>query len=88
MDTLEGLAGFTPGSGDVSVTVNYVIPITGEEFDFQQATVEGRYVTIQIVQGPVQYQGTGKIMDNETSQSVNANTEGTFNWVGEIKALQ
>ena len=88
VDTLEGLAGFTPGSGDVSISGNYVIPVGGQQFPVQEATANGTYHTFQIGIGPKDYIGRGKFMDNEIGQSVNASTEGSLNWVGELKAIE
>lgn len=88
VDTLEGLAGFTPGSGDVSIDLGYAIPISGPEIDFQGICARGEYCTAQVVIGPKQYRGTGKVMDVTESQSVNANSEGSLSWVGELKAME
>ena len=88
VDTLEGLAGFTPGSGDVTVTVNFALPIGGQEFDVQGTCALGAFVTMQVPLGPADYIGNGKIIDNNFSQSVNANTEGSFTWTGELAAAE
>jgi len=88
VDTLEGLAGFTPGSGDVTVTCGFAIPIGGQEYPFQETCADGSYVAIQIPIGAKDYVGKGKFQDVGISQSVNANTEGTFTWVGELTPLQ
>lgn len=84
----EGLGGFTPGSGDVTITVGYAIPIGGTEDDFQQHCATGAYVTLQIVQGRHDYTGRGKITENSASQSVGAAAEGSFTWVGELKPFE
>jgi len=88
VDTLEGLAGFTPGSGDVTVSCGFAIPIGGQEYPFQQTCADGSYVTLQIPVGGEDYIGLGKFIDVAISQSVNANTEGTFTWTGELTPLQ
>jgi len=88
VDTLEGLAGFTPGSGDCTVSCGFAIPIGGQEYPFQQTCTDGSYVTLQIPVGEVDYIGNGKFLDVSINQSVNANTEGTFTWTGELNALQ
>jgi hypothetical protein len=88
VETLEGLAGFTPGSGICTATFNSAIPIDGEEFAYQPTCVAGSYVSVQIGVGTVAYTGTGKILDVEISQSVNASVEEAITWEGELAALE
>ena len=88
VDTLEGLAGFSPGSGDVSVSGNFAIPIGGTEYPFQENCTNGVYTTVQIPIGAKNYVGTGKFMDVNVSQSVNGSVEGSFNWTGELKPIE
>jgi hypothetical protein len=89
MDTIaEGLAGFTPGAGDVSISGSSVVHIGGLEFDFHSAAAKGGYHSLQVVIGAKAYTGSGKFMDTTTSQSVNANTESSFNWTGQLKPLE
>ena len=85
---IEGLGGFTPGSGDVSISVGIAVPIGGTEKEFQADAANGRFVTLQVQAGAKYYIGQGKLMDDEISGSVGANTEGSFNWVGELKAME
>lgn len=87
IDTLEGLAGFTPGSGDTTITATCGVPVGGQEYDFNSAAADGKYHIIQIPVGGKTYRGMGKFMDGSISQSVNANTETTFTWTGELKPL-
>jgi hypothetical protein len=84
----EGLGGFTPGSGDVSVALGFAIPIGGTEVEYQQDAANENFVTLQIGVGKKSYIGTGKIETVELSQSVSANAEGSCNWVGELKPLE
>jgi len=84
----EGLAGFTPGSGDVSLQVGFAVPKGGQEYPWQQKCANGEYVSMQVILGATQYVGLGKFMDVSINQSVNASVEGTANWVGELKPLQ
>ena len=88
VDTLEGVAGFTPGSGDCTVSCGFAVPIGGQEYPFQETCADGSYVTLQIPIGDKDYIGNGKFMDVSINQSVNANTEGTFTWAGELTPLQ
>lgn len=84
----EGLGGFTPGPGDVTISVGFVVPVGGLEEDFETDAAEGNFVTLQFNLGNKFYIGQGKIQDVDISGSTGANTEGTFNWLGELKAPQ
>lgn len=83
----EGLAGFTPGSGDCTVDIGFVVPIGGTEDTFQEDCATGTFVTLQIPIGRKSYIGRGKIQSVHVSQATNANVEGTFNWMGELKEI-
>lgn len=84
----EGLAGFTPGSGDVSLQIGFAVPKGGQEFPWQQRCATGAYITMQVNIGSVAYSGFGKLLDVSINQTVNASVEGTANWLGELKAVQ
>jgi hypothetical protein len=84
----EGLGGFTPGSGDVTVTIGYAVPIGGTEDTFQQKCAAGAYVSIQVGTGAVAYVGFGKILTNTISQSTGGSTEGSLEWTGELRAME
>lgn len=83
----EGLGGFTPGSGDVTISLGFAIPIGGLEYPFVNKCQEGAYVSLQLPVGRQDYVGTGKIMTVSISQSVNGSTEGTMEWTGEYLGL-
>lgn len=83
----EGLAGFTPGSGDVSLNISFAVPKGGQEYPWQQKCATGAYVTMQVIIGATQYVGLGKFLDVAINQSVNSSVEGTANWLGELKAV-
>jgi sporulation protein YlmC with PRC-barrel domain len=84
----EGLSGFSPGSGQTTISGTSIVGIGGLEFDWHSASAKGGYHSIQVVIGAKMYTGTGKFMDASTSQSVNAGTESSFNWTGVLKALE
>ena len=84
VDTLEGLAGKTPGSGSVTINVTSAVPIGGPEFDYEGACVRGDYVDMQVPFGAESYIGTGWFQTAQVSQSVNANTEIQFTWIGQF----
>lgn len=89
VETMEGLAGFTPGSGVCTVELGLAIPIGGQEHGFQQLCAQGAYVAIQIPVGQEgSYAGKGKIMNVELRQSVNASAEQTVSWEGELGEIK
>jgi hypothetical protein len=84
----EGLAGFTPGSGDVTLQIGFAVPKGGQEYPWQQKCANGEYVSMQVIVGGTQYVGLGKFLDVSINQTVNASVEGTANWLGELRPLQ
>lgn len=84
----EGLAGFTPGSGDVSLQIGFAVPKGGQEYPWQKKCAGGEYVTMQVRIGADNYAGNGKLLDVSINQTVNASVEGTANWLGELKAME
>ncbi len=84
----EGLGGFTPGAGDVTIELGFVIPIGGPEANFQQDCDAGKYVTFQVGIGRLGYIGRGKIMSCDMGQSTNASSEGSLQWVGQRKSIE
>lgn len=84
----EGLAGFTPGSGDVSLQIGFAVPKGGQEYPWQQKCATGAYVTMQVIIGKDNYVGLGKFLDVTINQTVNASVEGTANWLGELKPIK
>lgn len=84
----EGLGGFTPGSGDVTIEIGYVIPIAGTEDEFQQKCARRDFVTMQVWRAGKSYMGHGKILTDQFSQSVNGSVEGSFTWTGEVAEVQ
>ena len=84
----EGLGGFTPGSGSVTISIGLAVPIGGLEEDYVGMMHRGEYVTMQVPVGAQTYVGTGKITTCEISQSSGASTEGSLEWSGQFKPLE
>jgi hypothetical protein len=84
----EGLGGFTPGSGAVTISIGFAIPIGGTEQPFWDHMQSGAYVDLQVPIGGVDYIGTGKITTVNFEQSVGSPTSGTLEWTGELLPLQ
>lgn len=84
----EGLGGFTPGPGDVTIECGFAVPIGGPEEDFFSKTANGDFVTLQFNLGRKYYIGEGKIDTCNVGASTGANTEGSFTWIGELKPME
>jgi hypothetical protein len=83
-----GLAGFSPGTPVVQVTIGYAIPIGGPEENFQRMCVNGDYVDMQIFQGRLSFAARGKVMNNRVSSQTGQATQGTFTWRGPPVAFE
>lgn len=81
----EGLGGFTSGAGSIGVEIGFAVPRGGTEYPYQQKCANEEFVTIQFVSGADVYVGTGKLEEVEIGQSTNANTEGSANFMGELR---
>ena len=84
VDTLEGLAGKTPGSGQCKITGTCAVPLGGPEFDFFTACQEGSYHSMQVPFGVKSYIGNGWFQTADIGQSTNQSTEFKFDWIGEF----
>lgn len=84
MELLEGLGGFSNGSGVVTVEVGFSVPIGGTEFDFQGDCQRRAFVDLQVFVGRQSYAGRGKLDNVNISFSTGAAVEGTFTWSGEF----
>lgn len=85
---IEGLGGFTPGSGDCTLEVGFAVPIGGPEENFQAICVAGEYVDMQIFLGSQTWSNRGKITEHRISQSTGQAVEGTFTFVSGLKAFE
>lgn len=88
VDTLEGLAGFTPGSGSTRVSVGFVVPIGGPEYNVWNDMVDGAIVAVQVGVGSLAMAAKGKVMSTTIGRSTQASVEGTWEWEGELKKLE
>jgi hypothetical protein len=84
----EGLSGFSPGSGSVTVTLSYAIPVGGQEYPFQQKATRDEDVQLQIRWGAEQYAALGQITTDEKTRNTDSPTEGTVTWVGVLDELE
>ena len=84
----EGLGGFTPGPGDVTIEVGFVVPAGGTEEEFQEDCALKNFVKMQVPVGRKDYVGRGKIDTVSISQSTGASVEGSFTWIGELAPLE
>ncbi len=88
VETLEGLAGKTPGSHRLEISGTWAVPLGGLEFDFISACAEGSYHNIQIPIGSKSLIADGWFQTAGVSQSTNANTEAQMAFTGELQTLQ
>jgi len=88
LETLEGLAGKTPGAGRCTITGTGVVPIGGPEFDYLTAVNEGSYHDLQVPYGKKSYLGTGWFDKATLGQSTGKGTEINFTWIGEFAKPQ
>ncbi len=88
MELLEGLGGYTGGSGAVTIEVGFAVPIGGMEFEFQQDCANRAFVDLQVFVGRNSYAGRGKLENVNISQSAGSSTEGTFSWTGDLKPFE
>jgi len=84
----EGLAGFTPGAGQTTISGTLYVPVGGFQIDVQSFCANGEYVPIQYGVGPVAYVGTGKFTEVTISGGVNEPVKVQFTWLGEKKAME
>ena len=84
VETLEGLAGKTPGAGMCKITGTCAVPLGGPEYDFMTTCVNGQYISMQVPFGVKSYIGNGWIQTADLSQSTGQSTELKFEWEGEF----
>lgn len=84
----EGLGGFSPGPGDTTISIGFVVPKEGYEHDYKSKCARGDFVTLQVTEGTHFYIGQGKFDTVETNSSVGSATAGTASWVGELKPME
>ena len=84
----EGLAGFSSGSGSVTINLGFVVPIGGLEVDYWGKCVRREYVEFQVWVGGAKYAGRGKIDTCDISQQTNSPTDGKLTWTGEFREFE
>jgi hypothetical protein len=82
LETLEGLAGRTHGSGRVTISGTGIVPIGGAEFDYVAAVANRSYHDLQVPLGPKSYIDSGWFEKATVSQSTGKATEVNFSWTG------
>lgn len=88
VETLEGLAGKTPGSGKCEISGTWAVPLGGLEFDFWSAMAAGSYHEIQVPVGAKSVISEGWFQTAGVQGSVNSSTEANMTFMGELQALQ
>ena len=88
VETLEGLAGKTPGSGRIELTVNSAVELGGPEYDVWTALKVGTYHDVQLPIGTPALMARGWIDTAGISQATNAATEQTWTFIGNLQEPQ
>lgn len=88
VQTLQGLAGKTQGSGQLELSGTWAVPVNGLEFDVWSAAANGSYHDVQIPVGTKSIVSKGWFQTAGLSQSVNANTEATATFIGTFEPLK
>lgn len=84
----KGLAGFSSGSGIVTINLGFVVPIGGFEVNYWNKCQNREYVEFNIFVGSQKYAGRGKINTCNIQQQTNAPTDGTLTWEGEFRPFE
>lgn len=82
VETLQGLAGKTPGNRRLEVSGNWAVALNGLEFDFLTACAEGSYHDLQIPVGAKSIISRGWFDTGGISQGVNSATEANATFIG------
>lgn len=88
VQTIEGLAGKTRGSGQLELSGTWAVPIGGLEYDFWSEAAEGGYHDVQIPVGTKSIVSRGWFQNVGLSQSTNASTEATATFIGTFEPLK
>ena len=88
VETLEGLAGKTPGSKRCEITLNWAVGIEGPEVPVFEWVDDGSYHEMQIPTGTTSVISQGWFDTCGISQATNAATEMTATFIGELQAPQ
>ena len=86
--TFDGLAGFSPGPGKITIALNYAVPAAGFETNFQKAVVDKGIHSIQVGIGPNALITEGKFMTDAISGSTTSATTGSVNFEGVLAAFE
>ena len=84
----EGLGGWTDGSGSVSISMGIVIPIGGQEHEYQQACARKEFIDMQVYIGRNSYAGRGKFLSVDLNHSAGDTASGTVEWQGPLKPFE
>lgn len=86
LEVLEGLVGFTNGSGRVTITGTAIVPRGGPEFDYVTAVAERSFHDLQVPLGQKSYIDNGLFDQATLGASTGKGTEISFTWIGGFSA--
>lgn len=86
VETLQGLAGKTPGNKMLTMTGKWAVPITGLETNLLASVANGTYHEIQIPVGDVTIVSSGWFDEFTLGGSTGQSTEFSATFKGELNA--
>jgi len=84
VETLQGLAGKTPGNKSLTITGKWSVPIIGIEFPIMTYVAEGSYHEVQIPVGDVTIVSSGWFDEFTLGGSTGQSTEFSATFMGEL----
>jgi hypothetical protein len=88
INTFDGLAGFSPGPGAITISLNYAVPAAGFETNFQAMVVDKQIHAMQIGIGPNALITEGKFNTDTISGSVTTATQGAVTFKGKLAKFE
>lgn len=82
VETMNGLAGFTPGAKSVTLSATSAVRISGPEFDAYESGTNDTVHEIQFEYGGKTIVSEGQIMTCSFGTSINASAEHQFEFMG------
>ena len=86
--TFDGLAGFSPGPGEITLSLNYAVPLAGFETNFQAMVVDKAIHSIQVGIGPNALITEGKFNTDNIQGSTTSATQGSVTFEGRLAKFE
>lgn len=86
--TFDGLAGFSPGPGKITLSLNYAVPLAGFETNFQKMVVDRQVHSIQVGVGSNALITEGKFNTDNIQGSTSSATQGSVTFTGKLAPFE